>query len=67
MSNGENMENFTVLYTSYLYVTFGTNPLHASPCAYGIFVSVLAFFYKFLLFEFWVKDAAGTVDHVQIA
>ncbi len=31
------------------------------------FVFSPAFLYKFIQFEFWVKDAMGTVDHVQIA
>ncbi len=61
MLDGENMDNLTVLYASYLY--FGTNSTHTYPCAYGIFV----FFYKFLLFEFQVKDVAGIIDHVQTA
>ncbi len=67
MSNGENMENFTALYTSYLHFTFGTNLMHAAPRAYGIFVFVLAFFYRFVLFLFRVKDATKTVNHAQIA
>ncbi len=33
----------------------------------GFFVLFPAFFYKFMLFEFWVKDVAGTIDHAQIA
>ncbi len=65
--NGENMENLTALYTSYLRFTFGTNVMHASSCSYRIFVFVLAFFYTFMLTEFWVKDALGTIDHAQIA
>ncbi len=35
--------------------------------AYGILVVLPAFFYKFMLFEFWVKDAAGTTNYAQIA
>ncbi len=56
MLNSEIMDNFTALNTSYLCITFGTNLMHASPCAYGFFVFFPAFFYKFMLFEFWVKD-----------
>ncbi len=56
------MDDFTALYTSYLYFTFGTNSVHVSPPAYAIPV----FFYKFMLFEFRVKDAVGTINHVQI-
>ncbi len=56
MLNGENMDNFTALYTLYLRCTLGTNSMHASPRGYVIFVFVLAFFYKFTLFE-------GTFDH----
>ncbi len=65
MLNGENMENITALYGSYLHFTFGTNLVHTFPRAYGILVVLPAFLYKFM-FEFWVKDAAGTIDHVQI-
>ncbi len=54
--NSENMDNFTALYTSYLRFTFGTNSMHASPCANRIFVFLLTFFYKFMLLEFRVKD-----------
>ncbi len=61
------MDNLTALYTSYLRFTFSTNSMHASPSAYRILVFVLAIFYKFMLFEFQVKDAAGTIDHAQIA
>ncbi len=67
MSNSENMDNFTALYTLYLHFTFGTNSMHASTGAFGILIFLLAFFYKFMLLEFQVKDAAGTIDHVQIA
>ncbi len=56
MSNGDNMDNFTALYTSYLHVTFGTTLMHASPRAHGIVVSLLAVFLKFMLFEIQVKD-----------
>ncbi len=59
LSNGENMDSFTALYTSYLRFTFGTNSMHASPGAYRIFVLVLAFFYKFMVFEPRVKDHSG--------
>ncbi len=31
MLNGENMDNFTALYASYLSFTFSTNSTHASP------------------------------------
>ncbi len=55
MSNGENMDNFTALYTSYLHLTKGTISMHASPHAYVILI-FLAFFYKFMLFKFQVKD-----------
>ncbi len=58
-SNVENIDNFAALQTSYLRFTFGTNSMHASPLAYGILVLVLAFFYKFMLFEFRVKDRWG--------
>ncbi len=33
--------------------------MHASPCAYGSLVFILAFLYKFMLSKFQVKDAAG--------
>ncbi len=66
LSNGENMDNFTALYILYLRFTFGTNSMHVSPHAYRILVFLLAFFYRFMLFEFRVKDAAGTIDHAQI-
>ncbi len=66
MSNGENMDNFTALYTSYLRFTFGTNSTHAFSCAYRVFGLVLAFLYKFMLFGSGSKTAAGTTDHVQI-
>ncbi len=52
-------------YTSYLCFTFGTN--FDAPHAYGISVFLLAFLYKFMLFELRFKDAAGTIDHAQIA
>ncbi len=67
MSNSENMDNFTALYSSYLRFTFGTNLMHASPHAYEIFIFILTIFYKFMLFEFQVKDAVGTINHAQIA
>ncbi len=67
MSNGKNMDNFAALDTSYLRFTFASVSMHPSPRAYRIFVFVLAFFYKFMLFQFHVKDAVGTIDHVQIA
>ncbi len=35
-------------------------------CAYGILVFFTVFLYKFMLFEFRVKDAAGSVDHMQM-
>ncbi len=60
MSNGENMNNLTALFT------FGTNLMHASPRIYGILVFFQAFFYKFMLFKFWVKDAMGTINHAHI-
>ncbi len=63
MLNGEITDNFTKLYTSYLRFTSGTNSMHASLRAYGI----LVFFYRFRLFQFQVKDAAGTMDQTQIA
>ncbi len=59
MLNNENKDNFTALYTSNLGLTFGTNLMHASPRGYGIFVFIFAFFYKFMLFEFEVKDRRG--------
>ncbi len=67
MSNNENMDSYTVLHTSYLCFTFGTNLMHASPRADTIPVFLPAFFNKFKLFEFQVKDTAGTIDHAQIA
>ncbi len=66
MSNGENTDNFTALYTLYLSFTFGTNSMQASSRAHGIFVHFLAFFYELTLFKFWVKDTARTTDHAQI-
>ncbi len=57
--NDENMDNFTALNTSYLRFTFGTKSMHASPCACGNFVFIVAFFYKFVLLEFWVKNQCG--------
>ncbi len=39
--------------------------MHTSPYAYGILVFLLTFFYKFMLFEFQVKDAVGTINHAQ--
>ncbi len=65
MSNSDNMDNFTALSTSYLCFTFGTNLMHAAPRAYRILVFFPALFSKFMLFEFQVKDDAGTFDHVQ--
>ncbi len=62
MSNSENMDNFTALYTSYLHFTVPTDSVHASPRAYGILVFFPAFLYKFMLFEFWVKDVVETID-----
>ncbi len=41
--------------------------MQASSYAYIFFVFFPAFFYKFMLFEFRVKDTAGTVDHAQNA
>ncbi len=67
LSNSEDMDNFTALYTSYLLFTFGTNLMHASPRGHGISVFYSAFCYKFMLFEFQVKGVMGTVDHAQIA
>ncbi len=67
MLNGENKENFTVLHALYLRFTFGTNSMHTSSRAYRILVFLSAFFYKFMLFDFQVKDAAGIIDHAQIA
>ncbi len=40
--------------------------MNASPDAYEIFVFFSVFFYKFTLFQFQVKDAAGTFDHAQL-
>ncbi len=37
-----------------------------TPRAYGILVCLLTFFFKFMLFEFRVKDDAETIDHMQI-
>ncbi len=65
--NSTNMDNFSALYTSNLCFIFGTNLMHASPRAYGILIFLPAFFYKFMLFEFWVKDAARIMDHAQNA
>ncbi len=59
------MDNFTALSASYLRFTSGTNSMHTSPRVQGIFGFALAFLY--LLFEFQVKDPAGTIDHAQIA
>ncbi len=59
MSNGENIDNLTALYASYLHFICGTNLMHASPRAYWILVSLLAFFYKFMLFEFQSKMLQG--------
>ncbi len=67
MSNCENTDNFTALYILYLRFTFVTDSEHASSRAYGIFLFVLASFYKFKLFDFRVKDTAGTIDHAHIA
>ncbi len=63
MSTSENMCNFTALYTSHLHFSFATISMHATPRACGILVFFPAFFYKFILFEFCVKDTAGTIDH----
>ncbi len=41
--------------------------MHALPRAYRILVFLPAFFYKFMLFEFWFKGAAGTMDDAQKA
>ncbi len=38
--------------------------MHATPCAYGIPVFFF-FILQIKLFEFLVKDASGTIDHVQ--
>ncbi len=38
MSNSENTDYFTALYTSYIGFTFDTNSMHSSPRANGIFV-----------------------------
>ncbi len=65
MSNSENMDNLTVLYA--ICFTLGTNLMHVTTHAYGVLVFFPAFFYKFMLFEFWVKDNMGTVGQVQIA
>ncbi len=60
------MDKFTALYTSYLHIYFQYKfDRRFSTCL--LFFFVLAVFYKFMLFKFWVKDAAATVDHVQIA
>ncbi len=59
------MDNFTVLYASYLRLTFITSSMHATPRAYGILVFFRVFFYNFMLFELQVKDASGTIDHAQ--
>ncbi len=64
--NSENMDNFTALCTSYLIFTDGTSLLHASPRAFGTFVSFPALLQKFMLLEFQVKNTVGTVDHVQL-
>ncbi len=59
MLNGENMDNFIALYTSFLHFTFGTNSMHTSPLAYGIFVFFTAFFHKVYAVELQVKDCCG--------
>ncbi len=60
------MDNCTALYASYLHFTFGTNKMHASLRANEILVFFPAFLYRFMLFEFQVKDAVRTIVHVQI-
>ncbi len=60
------MDNFTALYTSYLRFTL-LNSVCASTRAHGILVFFPAFFYRFMLFDFWVKDTTGVIDHAQTA
>ncbi len=59
MLNGDNVDIFTELYTSYLRFTFGTKSLYTSPHVYRILVFSLAFFYKFILFDFQVLNCHG--------
>ncbi len=61
------MDNLTALHTLYLLFTFSTNEMHANPHAFGILVLLLSGFYKFMLFDFWVKDTMGTMDNAQNA
>ncbi len=68
MSYGENMDNFTTLYASYLHFAFSTNSMHAFSHAYGILVFSPAFFYKFMLcLIFRSKTVSGTINHAQNA
>ncbi len=53
------------MFTLYFQYRFAVD--HASPHADRILVFLLTFFYKFMLFEFRVKDAAWSVDNAQIA
>ncbi len=46
-------------------VPASSDSVQASSHAYGILVLLPAFFYKCMLVEFWVKDAAGTISHAQ--
>ncbi len=54
-SNGENKDNVTALYTSYLRFTFGTNSMHTFPCP------------NLCCSNSRSKTAVGTTHHVQIA
>ncbi len=62
MSKSENMDNFTVLYTSYLHFTFCSNLMHTFPHAYGIFVFLSLSSTNLCYSNFSSK----TIDHVQI-
>ncbi len=64
MSNSENMDDFKVLNISYLCFTLVQIRCALPLLFMGFLFSLLAFFYKFMLFEFQVKDKAGTIDHV---
>ncbi len=59
MSNSDNMNNLTVLNIPYV--------LYALLFLYLVLVFFPAFFNKFMLFVFRVKDHHGNVDHVQTA
>ncbi len=67
LSNTGKIGNFTALYTLYLYFTFDTYWMHATPCACGILVFLPALFYKFMLFKLRVKDHCKDINHVQNA